>query len=117
MPSSAYCANTESPRVKLVVERLAAHLHAFAKEVELSHEEWQLAIDLLYRAGKISTPERNEFILLSDVLGLSSLVDMINSRQSGTESERAWVRSTSRVPRCWRCGADLIGDNAGDHIA
>lgn len=110
-----YCANTESARVKHVVERLAAHLHAFAREVELSHEEWQLAIDLLSRAGQISTPERNEFILLSDVLGLSSLVDMINSRQSGTESS---VLGPFHIEgaRLLEVGGDLIGDNPGDQV-
>ena len=75
----ACCENTASPRLKLVLSKLAAHMHAFAREVGLTHEEWQTAMTLLGRAGQISTPERSEFILFSDVLGLTSLVDMINS--------------------------------------
>ena len=54
-----YCRNTGNPRLKLVLSRLAAHLHAFAKEVELTHEEWLQGMELLYRAGRISSPERS----------------------------------------------------------
>jgi hydroxyquinol 1,2-dioxygenase len=111
----AYCAKTTEPRLRFVLSRLVAHLHAFAREVDLSHEEWMTGIELLYRSGKISSPERNEFILLSDVLGLSSLVDMINSG-SGTELSPLGPFHIEGAPLL-PCGADLIGDNPGDPIA
>lgn len=69
------------PRLREVMTSLVRHLHAFAKEVELTQEEWDLAIDFLTRTGQICSPERQEFILLSDVLGLSMLVDAINNRR------------------------------------
>lgn len=69
------------PRLRVVMESLVRHLHAFAKEVELTQEEWDTAIDFLTRTGKLCSPERQEFILLSDVLGLSMLVDSINNRR------------------------------------
>ena len=62
---------------------LVNHLHAFAREVQLSHEEWQQAIAFLHRCGDISGPERSEFTLLSDVLGLSSLVTHARPASSG----------------------------------
>ena len=69
------------PRLREVTSSLVRHLHAFAKEVELTQEEWDFAIDFLTRTGQICSPERQEFILLSDVLGLSMLVDAINNRR------------------------------------
>ncbi|KAN0062902.1 Catechol 1,2-dioxygenase [Thecaphora frezii] len=65
------------PRGKQVLDSLMKHLHAFAVEVELTNEEWLAACDLLIRSGKISDNKRNELILISDVLGLESLVDTI----------------------------------------
>lgn len=73
------------PRLRLIVEKLVHHLHAFARDVNLTPEEWKAGIDFLHRAGKISTDARNEFILMSDVLGLSSLVDMLASGVGATE--------------------------------
>ena len=73
-----------NPRFKQVVERLVYHLHAFARDVNLTPEEWKAGIDFLYHAGKISDAARSEFILTSDVLGLSSLVDLLASG-GGTE--------------------------------
>ncbi|MEM7025800.1 MAG: dioxygenase [Pseudomonadota bacterium] len=110
-----YCAETTEPRLAFVLSRLVTHLHAFAKEVDLTHEEWLAGIELLYQSGKISSPQRNEFILLSDVLGLSSLVDMINSG-GGTELSPLgpfFIEGAPLLP----CGADLIGDNPGDTLA
>jgi catechol 1,2-dioxygenase len=67
---------------------LVRHLHSFAREVELTQEEWGTAIDFLTRTGQICSAERQEFILLSDTLGLSMLVDAINNRrpQGATEN-------------------------------
>jgi len=81
-----YCGEDTDPRLMFVLERLVSHLHDFARETGLSHAEWHKGIELLTKAGEISSPERNEFILMSDVLGLSSLVDMINSSDEATSS-------------------------------
>ncbi|KAF2008781.1 catechol dioxygenase [Aaosphaeria arxii CBS 175.79] len=67
-----------SPRFKFLLERLVTHLHDFARETRLSQEEWMRAIEFLTLTGKTCTDVRQEFILLSDVLGLSLLVDSID---------------------------------------
>jgi hydroxyquinol 1,2-dioxygenase len=59
---------------------LIKHLHAFAKEIHLTQEEWDYGIDFLTRTGQVCSSERQEFILLSDTLGFSMLVDAINNR-------------------------------------
>jgi hydroxyquinol 1,2-dioxygenase len=67
---------------------LVQHLHDFAREVRLTGDEWFTAIDFLERVGKISSPTRQEFVLLSDILGLSMLLDKINQHigESATDS-------------------------------
>lgn len=69
---------TASPRLREIVERLVAHLHAFSSEVGLTEPEWAQAIDFVTRLGQISDDKRQETILLSDVLGLSMLTIGIN---------------------------------------
>lgn len=76
-----------SPRLKTIMASLVKHLHAFAKDVELTQEEWALAIDFLTRTGHMSNDTRQEFILLSDVLGFSMLVDAINHRRPSGATE------------------------------
>jgi hypothetical protein len=75
----------EDERSRFLISRLVAHLHAYAREVHLTPDEWKLAIDFLYRTGRKSDAGRNEFILASDVLGLSSLVDMLETGAGSTE--------------------------------
>lgn len=70
-----------SPRLREVMGALVKHLHAFAKEVNLTQEEWEFGVGFLTRTGQICSDERQEFILLSDALGLSMLVDAINNRR------------------------------------
>lgn len=70
-----------APRVRQVMASLVRHLHNFIKDVELTQREWELAVDFLTRAGQTCTDTRQEFILLSDVLGLSMLVDAIGNRR------------------------------------
>ncbi|QND75500.1 dioxygenase [Tardiphaga robiniae] len=69
------------PRLAEIMESLVRHLHSFAKDVHLTTEEWEFAIDFLTKTGGICTEERQEFILLSDTLGLSMLVDALNNRR------------------------------------
>lgn len=69
---------TPDPRLREVMQALVRHLHAFAKEVRLSDEEWLTGIRFLTATGQTCDDVRQEFILLSDTLGVSSLVDLIN---------------------------------------
>jgi hydroxyquinol 1,2-dioxygenase len=72
-------ANTPDPRVKEVMTSLVQHLHAFAREVRLTEEEWLKGIQFLTGCGHITDDKRQEFILLSDVLGLSMLTVAMNN--------------------------------------
>jgi hydroxyquinol 1,2-dioxygenase len=69
-----------SPRLRQIMQSLVKHLHGFARDVDLTQEEWLMAVDWLAKTGKLCSDKRHEFILLSDVLGLSMLVDAMNHR-------------------------------------
>lgn len=68
-------------RLAEVMHSLVNHLHAFIKDVELTQDEWEHTIGFLTKTGQICDENRQEFILLSDVLGVSMLVDAINNRR------------------------------------
>jgi hydroxyquinol 1,2-dioxygenase len=68
------------PRLRQVMQAAIKHLHGFVREIEPTGEEWFTVIDWLTRTGKMCTDKRQEFILASDVLGVSMLVDAINHR-------------------------------------
>lgn len=70
-----------APRTARIMQSLVRHLHDFVKDVELTQDEWAQAIDFLTRTGQLCTRERQEFILLSDVLGVSMLVDAVGNRR------------------------------------
>jgi hydroxyquinol 1,2-dioxygenase len=72
-------AGTPDARVREIVQSLTRHLHAFARDVRLTQEEWEAGIGFLTRVGHITDARRQEFILLSDVLGLSMLTVGINA--------------------------------------
>ncbi|MFI5711070.1 intradiol ring-cleavage dioxygenase [Kribbella sp. NPDC051620] len=75
---------SQDERTKTVLSALVRHLHEFAREVELTEEEWFTGIDFLTRTGHKSTGTRQEFVLLSDVLGLSMLtVGLGNKKPEG----------------------------------
>ncbi|MGW0038063.1 dioxygenase family protein [Gordonia sp. NPDC003376] len=78
---------TENPRLKEVLQSLTRHLHAFAVEIDLTFEEWETAIDFLTRTGHTSDDVRQEFILLSDVLGVSMLVETLNDIETPDATE------------------------------
>jgi hydroxyquinol 1,2-dioxygenase len=80
-------APSTDPRLREILTSLVRHLHAFAREVELTIPEWEKAIDFLTRVGHRSDDERQEFILLSDVLGMSMLVETISNRKFGVATE------------------------------
>ncbi|EGO03710.1 hypothetical protein SERLA73DRAFT_175311 [Serpula lacrymans var. lacrymans S7.3] len=79
---------TPDPRTKFIFQNLVKYLHQFVKATNLSTEEWMLAINFLTRVGQTCTPLRQEMILLSDVLGVSALVDSLNNpvTEGATES-------------------------------
>src|ERR1700735_1019527 len=75
------------PRLREILTALVQHLHGFAREVELTIPEWEKAIDFLTRTGQKCDDDRQEFILLSDVLGLSMLTETISNRKFGVATE------------------------------
>jgi hydroxyquinol 1,2-dioxygenase len=81
-------AQTEDPRLREIMLSLIGHLHAFVKEVKLTEAEWFQAIEILTAAGKMCSDKRQEFILFSDTLGVSMVVDLIDHRkpEGATES-------------------------------
>jgi protocatechuate 3,4-dioxygenase beta subunit len=72
--------STPNPRAKFLLQELVKSLHDYVRKTDLTFEEWEYAIDFLTRTGQKCTPIRQEFILLSDVLGVSMLVDAVNHR-------------------------------------
>ncbi len=85
---AASFAEAPDPRMREVMSSLVRHLHAFVKDVELTEEEWAAGIGFLTRTGHMSDDLRQEFILLSDVLGVSMLVETINHRSDGGSTEQ-----------------------------
>ena len=80
-------AGTPDPRLKLVLESLTRHLHAFLRETRLSEQEWRAGIDFLTAAGHITDDRRQEFVLLSDVLGASMQTIAINNEAYANATE------------------------------
>jgi len=79
--------DSPNPRLQQITKSLVAHLHQFVAEVDLTREEWFAGIEALTRTGQMCTDERQEFILLSDTLGVSMLVEMINHRAAPGSTE------------------------------
>lgn len=80
--------STEIPtRNREIMSSLLKHVHAFCKDVNLSHAEWLEACEFMRRAGDISDDKRNEFILICDILGVEVLVDMLDHQITDGESE------------------------------
>ncbi|KAM0756153.1 Intradiol ring-cleavage dioxygenase [Meredithblackwellia eburnea MCA 4105] len=99
----------EDDRLKFVIEKLTRHIHDFTKEVGLTTEEWFAGIHFLTKTGQICTDIRQEFILLSDIFGLSALVDTLNHpKPAGTLA----TESTVLGPFFTEDAADIpIGDS------
>lgn len=84
---NASFAGTRDPRLREVLRSLVRHLHDFVKDVELTEDEWNAAIAYLTATGHQCDDRRQEFVLLSDVLGVSMLVETINHRTRGVATE------------------------------
>jgi hydroxyquinol 1,2-dioxygenase len=102
-------------RVKEVCTSLVKHLHDFVRDVRPSEDEWAYAIDFLTRTGKICDGNRQEYVLLSDTLGVSTLVDSINHPVSGniTQSTVLGPFWTEEMPDC-QLGDDIHGNMKGE---
>lgn len=106
--------DTPHPRLRQLMQSLVTHLHAFARDVRLTEPEWQYAIEFLTRAGHITDEHRQEFILLSDVLGLSMLTVAINEPAVPGVTESTvfgpfFVTSAPEIP----LGGDIARGAAG----
>src|SRR5580698_2998001 len=110
-------ANTPDPRLKEIINSIVRHLHDCVREIEPSFEEWLYAIQFLTRAGQISVGGRQEFILLSDTLGVSMLVDAINHRlpKGATETTVLGPFFVASAPDAV-LGADISGGKAGEPL-
>ena len=97
-------AETPDPRLQAIMTSLVAHLHAFVREVHLTEDEWWRAIEFLTRTGHTCDASRQEFVLLSDTLGVSMLVDALCHRGEGRRDRvrPSLARSTARARRSCR---------------
>src|SRR6266478_540543 len=80
-------AGTQDPRLRQIILGLIRHLHDFVKEVELTEAEWFQAIGILTEAGRMCSDKRQEFILFSDTLGVSMVVDLLSHRKPDGATE------------------------------
>jgi hydroxyquinol 1,2-dioxygenase len=101
-------------RFKQIMTSLIRHLHGFVRETELTEKEWFTAIQFLTATGKKCDDTRQEFILLSDTLGVSMLVDAINHRKPGGATETTvlgpfYVSGAKDVPMWADIGAGVAG--------
>jgi protocatechuate 3,4-dioxygenase beta subunit len=112
---AASFAQTPDIRLRTIMQSLVRHLHDFVKEVELTDEEWAAAVAFLTRTGQSSDDVRQEFILLSDVLGVSMLVETINHRAGNGATESTVLgpfHVVASPPR--ELGAQLSLDGRGE---
>ncbi|KAJ1325417.1 hydroxyquinol 1,2-dioxygenase [Microdochium nivale] len=106
------------PRTKFLIDRLVTHLHDYARETRLTQGEWATAIKFLTEAGQISTDSRQELILLSDILGLSVLVDGIDhpTPPGATEGTVLGPFHVDDGPQHASLGAQISADSDGDDL-
>jgi hydroxyquinol 1,2-dioxygenase len=107
-------AGTESPRLKEIMASLVTHLHDFVRDVKLTEEEWKAGIDFLTETGQKCSATRQEFILLSDTLGVSMLTIALNHAKppGATEATVFGPFHTDDAPHADE-GADIAGGAPG----
>lgn len=114
--SLAHC---DDPRFKQVMTSLIRHLHDFIRDVDLTEDEWASAVQFLLDTGKGSTPQRNEFILLSDALGVSMLVvSLAQARKAATlRGTLPATEATVEGPFYWPGAPDVpLGANIAEGV-
>lgn len=111
--------NTPDPRLKQIFTSLVHHLHDFVRDVRLTDAEWVYAVEFLTRTGQKCDGNRQEFILLSDTLGVSMLVDAINHGTAGSTETTVLGPFYVEGPPEHPLGADIRGGMKGDplHVA
>ncbi len=103
-------AGTPDARLRSILESLVTHLHGFVRDVRPTIGEWEQAIDFLTATGQMCTDTRQEFILLSDVLGVSMLVETINEATGATVSTVLGpFHVVESPPRALGDSIDLVG--------
>jgi len=124
----------ENGRTKEILTKLIVHLHQFVRDVEPSEAEWLEAIDFLTRTGQTCTDRRQEFLLFSDVLGVSMLVDSINHNDEKNVTETTVIgpfhtraktlelgENIANGPECERGEPTLVSgtvsDSSGNRVA
>ena len=110
-----YAKNAPSERTRTLLVSLAGHLHSFVRENKVTQDEWGAAIDALTRAMKFTDDKRNEYILFSDLLGVSSLVDMVNAATTGTPSSVLGPFHIEGAPELAN-GGDLWNGQVGEPL-
>lgn len=98
-----------SPRVRHISQSLIRHLHAFVRDVAPTEEEWMAGVAFLTRTGQMCSETRQEFILLSDVLGVSMMVDAINNQLPPEATETTVFGPFYVPPPSFEAGADIRG--------
>jgi hydroxyquinol 1,2-dioxygenase len=107
-------ANCPDPRLRELMTGLVRHLHAFAEEQSLTEAEWMAGIRFLTDVGHMCDERRQEFILLSDTLGVSMLVDLINHDTGGGATDSTVLGPFYVADSPWRSNGDAITDDLGD---
>ncbi len=104
-------------RAKEVFNSLVKHLHAFIKETNPTMDEWMWGINFLTETGHLSTDWRQEFILLSDTLGISMLVETLNNHKMSGETESTVLGPfyIENAPK-YKNGANICLDNKGEPV-
>ena len=111
-------ADTPDPRLREIMAAAVKHLHAFAREVSLKPEEWLYGIKFMTEVGQACTPFRQEFILLSDTLGLSRMVNILHDGRAetvGTETSLLGPFYRNDSPRL-ALGDSIARDGKGEEI-
>ena len=106
---------TRDPRLRQLLTDLVPYLHDYVRSTKLTHADWLAGIDFLMKVGAISDANRNEFSLLSDVLGITSLVDLQNATPGATVGSVLgpfYVDNSPLLP----LGGDLVKENSGDVV-
>jgi hydroxyquinol 1,2-dioxygenase len=109
---------TPNPRLREIMSSLVGHLHRWAREVDLTPEEWLEGIRFLTAVGQKSTAHRQEFILLSDTLGLSSLVNALHDKRSAepaTKSSLLGPFYRQDAPRM-ELGSSIVSGGNGSEV-
>jgi hydroxyquinol 1,2-dioxygenase len=105
--------NAPDPRIREISEALVRHLHQFAREVRLTESEWAWGIRFLTEVGQMCSGTRQEYILLSDTLGVSMLVDAINHRLPDNATQTTVLGPFYVAPPAFPNGADIKGNMSG----